>query len=332
MTRPGFGQGPGPGPGPAGLAWPAGRPARIREAARRITELGQGIDAVADRAGPLATVEGWTGPPAVTWGKAVGAHASALARGGEPLQQAGRLLLRLAEEMEQAREAIHRLADEVCEAEALADRAARRAVEVRRTWMAGIALPPGAAPPADVPDRVAAADAAALAAADEADEVVRRCLHRSRARRDEVRACDRRAAAALEQATAAAPVEGAGGPAEVGWCGTTAGGRPPRGPRGPQWQAAPVSVDADWAPTGGGRPPQGWAEPADLAWQSAGQGDAVWAPAAGGRPVEGVGPAQAWAEPADLSWSPAGEGRGPRRPHGEVVEWAEPVEGEWRDA
>lgn len=232
--------------------------------------MGTGVDDVATRAAALGTVEGWTGPAAVRWEKDVGTHAAALAPGGDALQQAGRVLLTLAEEMEQARAAIHRLADEVREAEAAADRAARHAIEVRRTWMASGG---GSGQP---PPRVEQADAAAIAAADEGDEVLRRCLQRSRARRDEVRACDRRAAAALERAADAAPLdEPRTDP--VGWCGTTTGGRPPRGPRGQEWQPAAV--------------------------------------------VE-----TAWAEPLDRRPS------GPRRPQGQPVTWAEPVDLEWRDA
>jgi uncharacterized protein YukE len=202
----------------AGLPWPEGDPGSLSSAA---STVGSGADSLRTAATRLqaeaGAAAGWQGEAAVAFRSAVAQDHSLMVNGASALEQAAAALKRLSTTLSDAQELVRELAREVTEAEEAADQAAARAAVARMSAIAaGVELAlagpdPGAVlrnAAADASDDAAVAETAAGDARAHAEAVRARNTRRAQEAVDDVLREDRATAAALDAATAAAPLAG----------------------------------------------------------------------------------------------------------------------------
>ena len=202
----------------AGLPWPDGDPGSL---ARSAGAVGSGADSLRTAATGLkaeaSAASGWQGQAAEAFRTAVAQDHALMTEGAAALEQAAASLKRLSTVLSEAQELVRELAREVVEAEEAADEAAARAALARVAAIAAgfelaLAGPdPSAAlrnSAADASDDAAAAESTAGDARAHADAVRARNTRRAQEAVDEVRREDRATAAALDAASAAAPLAG----------------------------------------------------------------------------------------------------------------------------
>jgi uncharacterized protein YukE len=202
----------------AGLPWPEGDPGAL---ARSASAVGSGADSLRTAAGSLqaeaSAAAGWRGQAAVAFRSAVAQDHAIMVKAAGALEQAAASLKRLSTTLSEAQELVRSLAREVVEAEEAAEQAAARAALARVAAIAAgfelaIAGPdPGAAlrnAAADASEDAAAAESAAGDAHAHAQAVRARNTRRAEEAVEDVLREDRATAAALDAATAAAPLAG----------------------------------------------------------------------------------------------------------------------------
>lgn len=202
-------------PGPAGLPYPEGDPAALRDAARSIGAAASAVSITGYMVGwSSANAASWEGDAASRFRGAVSAAQTEMTGGSGALEQAAGALEKLATQIEDAQEEINDLAAKVEEAEREADEAeARAALADIATAGAATALGAfGPDPPAGlVRAKEAAEDAAttanksAVGARERATEVRRRAVRRARELCEDCERLDRTIASVIDDAAATAP-------------------------------------------------------------------------------------------------------------------------------
>jgi uncharacterized protein YukE len=202
----------------AGLPWPEGDPGSL---ARSASAVGSGADSLRTAAVRLkaeaSRATGWRGAAANAFRSAVAQDHALMTKGAGALEQGAAALKHLSNVLDKAQDRVRALAREVVEAEEAADQAAARAALASLAAVAaGVELTlagphPGAAlrnAAADASDDAALADSAAGDARAHAEAVRARNTRQAEDAVDDVLRQDRATAAALDAATAAAPLAG----------------------------------------------------------------------------------------------------------------------------